>query len=176
MEEAELIIAAKQGNLRAMEGLVDRYQDQVYGITLAHTRNREDAADISQEVLIKMIKYIKNFDAGRRLFPWLYSIIMNSIRDYYNRNQHRKTTRGSDYLDEVQIVQYPEMSSEEKMSLFNALNILEAVDREMIILKYFQDTPVKDIAELMNMTESNVKIRLMRARQKMRDFLGDQDE
>ncbi len=172
MDESALIFDAQHGSLTALEELIDRYQGKIFSITLTHTRNREDAMDISQEVFMKMYKHIRHFDNTRNFFPWLYSIMMNTLRSYMNKNKKYRKNQGTDFLDEVELIDQPGMSIEDKLCLFNALDELDSKDKELIILKYFEDLSIQEIAQICSMGESNVKVSLMRARNRMKAFVG----
>ncbi len=170
MDETSLIIAARQGDKDAFGELISSYQTRVFNLALFYTRNREDAMDVAQEVFIRVYRYLGRFNIQKAFFPWMYSIIRNTLHTFYQR---RKTHQhaGSDFLELMEIPDHPDVNNEDKLYLIRAIDTLPDLDKELILLKYFEGLGIKEIAEISHLSESNIKIRLMRAREKIKVYL-----
>ena len=85
MSDQQLAIAVQGGDRRAAQLLMERYQDGLFGLALRLLRNREDAAEVAQEAMVKALARIETYDASRPFSPWVYRIARNLCID-----RHRK--------------------------------------------------------------------------------------
>lgn len=142
---------------------VRKYSDMVYRIAYSYTHSHPDSEDIMQDTLLKLYQCGKRFRDDEHLKAWLIRVAINTAKDLL-KSLKRKTT------DELcENISTPADDRE----LDHAMTSLSEDYRAVVYLHYYEGYDVKEIAKLMRITESNVKIRLKRARDKLRDFMTD---
>lgn len=140
---------------------VRKYSDMVYRIAYSYTRSHPDSEDIMQDTLLKLYQCDKRFRDDEHIKAWLIRVAINKAKDML-RSARSKTAEA---LDES--ISAPASDHE----LDRAMASLSEDYRAVVYLHYYEGYDVKEIAKLMRITESNVKIRLKRARDKLRDFM-----
>ena len=141
-------------------------------------RRREDVEEIAQQVFVKAYFSIKRFDQRAAFSTWLYKITVNECWDLLRKKKVRPLVYESD-LTEEQARQFgasaetpsatPDASDriEARQRVERMLQVLDARDRTMLILKEVQGFAVDEIAEILDLNANTVKVRLFRARQKI---------
>ena len=147
---------------------VHRNSQRLYLIALSFVKNTYDAEDILQNVFLKLWKYSKPFTDETHLDKWLTAVCVNESKNYIKNpfRQHQS-------IEECVFASSAEMDSAEKTDLYRAVMQLSKKERAVIHLFYYEDLSVKDIAKMLKMNESAVKTRLNRARNKLKQRLGD---
>lgn len=148
---------AYQENLEMVRGLL-------YNMT-----GRSDLDDLTQEVFLKAWKSLPGFSFKSSLRTWLYRIAVHVAIDHLRR---RKLTQPD--ADELVDPSTPEKDlgqSRERMILQEELMRLEDEERAMLILVYFEDRPLKEVASILSVPEGTVKSRLHTARTRLREAL-----
>ena len=147
--------------------LVDRYEKPIYNAALRITRNRDDAADITQNVFVKSMEKIDSYDRKRALFSWLYKIAINESLNMVSRRKRRAAVR----LDSVISPPTPEDDYslvESSGYLQRALDTMSMDHRVVIVLKHLLLLSYQEIADILEIPEKTVKSRLFSARQALR--------
>lgn len=142
---------------------VRKYSDMVYRVAYGYTRSRPDSEDIMQDVLMKLYRSGRSFHDEEHVKAWLIRVTANRSRDVLRSSRRRQTEE----LD----ANTPQ--EQQESSLDEAMSTLGEEYRLAVYLHYYEGYGVKEIARIMRISESNVKIRLKRARDKLRDFLTD---
>lgn len=155
------------GKISANE-LVEKYSDMVYRVAFSRTRNVEDARDITQDVFLKYLKYTKagnEFRDEEHRKAWLLKVAVNTGNTLVTSawNRHRAS------IDEVPEV--ADSRSDEKGEVYYAVMELPEKYRVVIHLFYFEELSIKQIAGVLKLSENNVKSRLHRAREALKDKL-----
>ncbi len=147
---------------------VQRNSQRLYLIALSFVKNAHDAEDILQNVFLKMWKYPKPFSDSVHLDKWLTTVCVNESKNYIKRpfRQHCD-------IDDCVFVSSDDTDSALKADLYRVVMQLSKKERTVIHLFYYEDLSVKDIAKMLKMNESAVKTRLNRARNKLKQRLGD---
>jgi len=164
------------GDVNAFSFLVEKHKDMVFTVALKITGNREDAEEIAQDAFIKAFKSLNNFRQTAKFTTWIYRIVYNAA---ISRIRKKKTDRISisneiaeNYtLDEI----YENLDrlepEEQKMMVDHAIDGLEPQEKLIIELYYMNDMSVDEIADITELTSSNVKVKLFRIRNKMQGIL-----
>ncbi len=152
----------------AFTDAVQRNSQRLYLIAFSFVKNKHDAEDILQNVFLKLWKYPKRFSDTVHLDKWLTAVCVNESKNYIKRpfRQHRD-------IDECVFVSSDDAFGTLKADLYGAVMQLSKKERAVIHLFYYEDLSVKDIAKMLKMKESAVKTRLNRARNKLKEQLGD---
>ncbi len=181
MEETpELIAAAKAGDKQAQARLVKMYSPRIYNLGLKMLRNVEDAEDLLQEAFITAFRKLDSFKEASTFYTWIYRIGVNialgKLRQQ-SRMQISYSIQEPDFesLQGMSISDWPEyietkVSDEEfREALKVALDDLDEKYRSVFVLRDLEGMSTQEAAEALDLTESNVKVRLMRARLFLRD-------
>ncbi|MGE7673336.1 RNA polymerase sigma factor [Lysinibacillus sp. NPDC094403] len=170
MTEIELIERAQQGDKDAYIELIRIHQRTVEKFAFQCGVHSNDLADVSQEVFVKLYRFLDQFKQDR-FTTWLYKITLNATRDYYRKEQREQVKE--ERLNAQQ--QMPSSSAEkhvlnfeEDRLLHNAIKALDEKYRYPIILFYFHELKYEEIAEVLNISLSTVKVRLLRAKEKLK--------
>jgi RNA polymerase sigma factor (sigma-70 family) len=165
--DEELIREIKSGSKSAMDVLVRRHYKTVFAFIYRRVTDKATAYDLTQEVFIKVIKNIKKYSKKGRFKNWLLTIAVNQCRDYFRSSEARNNKLTSE-LEEDNFKSKVSISSvfekkENRKLIMNALEQLPHFQREVVLLKYFHDLTLNEIAEITNSNETTVKSRLYQA-------------
>lgn len=173
--DEQAIRMCQQGNRQAYGFLVQRYMKRAYYSALGIVGSHDAALDLSQDAFVRAFRAIKKFDTNRQFFTWYYQILrnlcLNFIRD--KKRHARSFSEMDDYQmkslsDESQDASRAVEQSELKTIMWQAINSLKPNEREIIVLKDFQDLPYKEIAEILNIPIGTVMSRLFNARKALK--------
>jgi len=180
MTDNEAILACLSGDKNSYKWIVEKYKYRAYNSALIFTGNREDAMDLSQEAFIRAYRALQRFDQNRSFFTWYYQILKNLCINYLHskRRRHQVSIDDPDhqYLSPVENSSMSPDEALEKMErnklIWNAIQNLDEADREIILMKEFQEFSYKDIAESLDIPIGTVMSRLYYARKKLVKRLG----
>ncbi len=184
MDEKTLVERAKQGDKVALSKLVHKYSERVYNLALRILRNREDAEDVLQETFLTVIEKINTFDGRSSFFTWIYRIATNAslMRLRKKKVVFQQLNDNPDFQESVESRVFIDWSQDPSLNVFDAevkqkineaINKLSDIYRGVFILRDIEGLSIKETSEILQITEENVKIRLRRARQFLRDYLSD---
>jgi len=174
-DELAAIGEVLRGNNDAFRLIVDRYKGLVVRLSLSFLGNREEAEEAAQEIFLRAFRSLHRFSLDKRLLPWLYSIAVNHLRSAYGRMRRRdeRTTAVEVELaaggesDPQRIV----VDDYERTALRHAVDCLPPTLREVVVLYYYEQMRVEGISSILGIGVENVKSRLFRGRQKLRETL-----
>lgn len=179
VNEKALILRCQRGEKQAYGELVKKYMKRAYYTALGFIGSHEAALDLSQEAFIRAYRAIHKLDADRKFYTWYYQILknlcLNFIRD---RSRH---ARSFSEVGEMVLKTMPDKSAdasvilekeELKEQVWKAINELKPHEKEIILLKDFQDHSYKEIAELMHCPLGTVMSRLFTARKALKQKLS----
>ena len=184
-QEIEWIKSAQHGESEAFAPLVQRYQQRVFSLVYHLVRRRDEVEDLAQEIFIKAFRAIRSYNFQSSFVTWLSRIATNHCYDYL---RHERASRVSFYWQmgensqqelEANAESQPEqaLNHEERTVLKDLVTkLLERApenDRKILILKELQDYSVEEIAEILDLKPTTVKVRLHRARKRMLDDLRE---
>jgi len=158
----------KMADLKDFSGLVDLYYAKIFYHCVKITKNNHDSADITQDTFTKAFISIKNLRNAESFGAWLFKICNNEIKLFY-RNRQKNI---SESIDTENIIDTSPRSPKKYYKLYSAIDILDEKYRKLIILKYFAEFSVKEIAALMGLEEKLVKSRLYDARRKLENLIS----
>ncbi len=167
LSEREVIKQVQKGHTEAYQVIVERYMKRAYYIALGYLRNAQDAMDISQESFIKAFRKIKRFDPERSFFPWFYKLLKNLCLDHI---KHRSRSQEIP-LDEARVLKEEREDREMKEILWRGIEKLPFEQREVIILRYFQQFSYQEIAEITARPVGTVMSSLYYAKKRLREVI-----
>ena len=175
-QEAALVAAAKAGDSAAFEQLVKATTADIYTLAYRLTGDEEDARDVVQDAYIRAFKSIKRFRGEARFSTWMYRITANCAATHLarrNKNRHEELSNDEPIADSRPEID-PEGMAETGMlrdRVSEALAELPPRLRAVVVLRDIYDLPHEAIASELGITESAAKVRLHRARRKLRERL-----
>tara|TARA_B100001093_G_scaffold128121_2_gene120610 strand:+ start:2675 stop:3295 length:621 start_codon:yes stop_codon:yes gene_type:complete len=158
---------------KLFEILYDRYFPFVYGQCLSYFKNTEDAEDISQDIFFKLFLKLNTFKFKSKFFTWLYRFVHNHCINYKRSHKHKILENKNVNLERMssQFLCYHYSGNQNEnqkiLQLNQALLLLSKHEQEMILFKYCNHGTIKEMAENYNCSESAVKMRLKRLKQKL---------
>lgn len=183
--DAELVLAVQGGDPSAYRGLVEKYQGRIYTMVYGVVRDREDAADITQDAFIKAFRKLDSFRADARFYTWVYRIAMNAAIDFTRRRQ-RSPLQGLDEdlgvrdadrgIEDADRIDGPQRMLERKQlhgAILAALDQLSEEHKVVVLLREVEGMAYRDIAETLDVAEGTVMSRLFYARKRLQLLLSD---
>lgn len=176
VEVKRLIAEFKYGNQQAFTEIVRRYRSQVIALAYKMVKDRDEAADIAQNVFVKMAKAIWRYDEQKKFYTWLYRITVNASIDHI-RKHHRYRHEPLDSFHDLSesFRSSPEFifrREQIREYIVEAADLLNEKQRSAFMLRDVEGCKVDDVANIMNMPEATVRWYLHRARGKIRKELG----
>jgi len=176
----ETIIEAiiNEGKTELFGLLYDRYADKVFRKCISFVQDRDVAQDMVQDVLLKVFTQLSKFKGHSRFSTWLYAITYNYCVEYYRRSQRYPT---ADIDDGPDIAEPDDQAEKDLLSLRaeklrKAMDLISPEDKAILLMKYQDDTSIKDLTEQLDASESAVKMRLARARERVRSIIQEAEQ
>ena len=168
LSESEILTLVQKGDREAYQEIVVRHMQSAYYVALAFVHNHQDALDLSQEAFIKAFRKIKKFDTKRPFFPWFYRILKNLCIDHY---KHRRRLNEVP-LENVRILEVEHEDREMKKALWKGIDELPDEQKEIIVLRYFQQLSYQEIAEILDKPTGTVMSSLYYAKKRLKGIVG----
>ncbi len=168
LSESEILTLVQKGDREAYQEIVVRHMRSAYYVALAFVHNHQDALDLSQEAFIKAFRKIKKFDTKRPFFPWFYRILKNLCIDHY---KHRRRLNEVP-LENVRVLGVEHEDREMKKALWKGIDELPNEQKEIIVLRYFQQLSYQEIAEILNKPIGTVMSSLYYAKKRLKGIVG----
>ena len=175
-EDGHYIRKVLGGETNAYTFLVDKYKSMAFSLALRMLKNREDAEEVAQDAFVKAYQSLAQFRGGARFSTWLYRIVYTtaiskmrrSSREVYSIDDEQVKEKES---AEISDAYYQLKESERKKFLDIALEKLDPDENFLVILYYYEEKELEEIARITERTKNNVKVKIFRARQKMMGML-----
>lgn len=174
LNDNELVFRIVQTNdAHLFAVLYDRYVSVVYNKCYGFARNKEEAEDLTHDVFIQLFIKLRTFKGRAKFSTWLYSFTYNFCVNYVQRNSNKKKEKVTVVTDQVKddVIE----GEEDDASLFalksdqlaKALQMIDPNEKMILLMKYQDDMPIKEISVLLDLGESAVKMRLKRAKERV---------
>jgi len=175
LDEEELIALSRKGDQDGFQTLMERHRATLVKTSFLTTRDREIAQDVVQETLIQCWKGLPSYEPRGSFRAWLIKILVNQARRQYRRKRvptvpldtaSKMPSSSGNPNDAAQRQEQHERVSE-------ALELLTNDHREVVILRYFSELTMPEIAHALSCREGTVKSRLSRAQSRLRQILSE---
>lgn len=170
--EQHLIEAAKQ-NPEHFGPLYDKYYKQIFGYVYQRMDCKDSAFDLTSQVFLKALTNIEKYEyKGVPFASWLYRIAHSEVMQSFRTKKNLRTINAdiSDLRNICEEVEQ-EYMEEYKSVLMTVIKNLPEDDVQLIELRFFEKRPFKEIAEILNLTETNAKVKLYRILEKVKKTL-----
>lgn len=168
-EAIDLVNESKKGSDQAFEDIINIYKEYLYKMAFIYTKNEHDALDIYQETVYKAYLNIDKLKDSSYFKTWITRILINNVN---MKNRHVNRFRDVEVEDYIGEIEYS--SIEEKIDLYDAIDVLEEKYKTPIILQYFQDLTISQISKIMDCNENTVKSYIRRGKKKLYDLLKEE--
>ena len=173
--DTEIIERTLAGDTRIFSELVKRYQNFVFTITLRYTPNREDAEEIAQDAFIKAFKSLGSFRGDSKFSTWLFTITTTSCLSFLRKK--KLDIRSLDNEKVMAVVENQDsgfnanqMETKSRQTMVNeAIQLLSPDDANILTLFYKGEQSLEEISVVMGIEANAVKVRLHRARARLKD-------
>ena len=172
IDEEWLLVQAAQKDNKAFRPLYETYYDVIFSFVFRRTGEEYVAADLCSNVFFKALQQIKKYKhRGLPFSAWLYRIAANEVAQYYRNNSKQRVVS----VDEAHIGELKEeIQTEEPYTqemLLQAMDKLKEADIEILELRFFEMRPFKEIAMMLDITESNAKMKTYRVLERLAKHL-----
>ncbi len=176
-DDQSLIRLSQKGDKQAFGVLVRRYMRGAYFVALGLVGSHDDALDLSQDAFVRSYRAIRRFETGRNFFTWYYKILrnlcFNHLRDRKKRAERirRIDTEASFQIQDAGGLQPDEILERKERSeqVWAAIEQLSDIEREVIVLREFQELSYQEIAASLDCPIGTVMSRLYNARRHLAD-------
>lgn len=172
-DDAYYIEKVLGGETEAFAVLVDRHKTLAYNISIGIVKKPEDAEEITQDAFVKAYRSLKNFKGDSKFSTWLYRIVYNSSISHLRKKQRElpTDTESREMMKSSGLIDDDGSQNDEILAaaLNKAVDALPSGEKTMISLYYYEDSSVEEIAKIMALSVSNVKVRLFRTRKKLHE-------
>ncbi|MBF0408581.1 MAG: sigma-70 family RNA polymerase sigma factor [Candidatus Riflebacteria bacterium] len=160
------------GKTTAFAEIVSRYQKKIYSMALGYTRNLDSALDLSQEIFLETYKSLHRYDQSRSFTNWILKVASNQCSKFVRKRVDIPSENNDSIPDVAQTNPLEIMIKDESRSdIMKAFNKLPEDQKMPVWLYYFFDRSCNQIAEILEIPLSSVKVRLFRARQTLGSLL-----
>jgi len=170
MDEAGIILKCQRGDLEKFSLLYDKYIKKIYDFIYYKTHHKETAEDITSRVFIKAIEKISSFNIAKGTFQaWIYQVARNTVIDHY------RTAKMDDNIEDVWDLSddydiKKDIDTKEKVrELRKHLKELTPAQREIVIMRTWQELSYKEISEILSKSEASCKMAYSRALKNLKD-------
>ena len=151
------------------EHLYERYADKVYRKCLSFVKDEAKAEDFTHDIFLKLVLSLSSYKEHAKFSTWLYSITYNFCVDKVRTSKKLQEVALEENFDGIiDDTEDAELKEIEARRLRETLHQVSPEERSILLMKYQEDLSIKDIAEMLGVTESAVKMRLKRAKEKVR--------
>ncbi|MGI9530328.1 RNA polymerase sigma factor [Lutimonas sp.] len=166
-----------QGDTNAFAYLINKYKDMSYTLAIKIVKSHEDAEEVAQDSFLKAYEKLNTFKGNAKFSTWLYTIV---YRNAISKIRKKKVTTSDidDYVidNHHEGADFPQLESlkneEQQKYVREAVNMLPEKDALLITLFYMNDNSIEEIEEITGLSQSNIKVKLFRARKKLNQSLS----
>jgi RNA polymerase sigma-70 factor, ECF subfamily len=156
-----------------IDEIMNKYGQEVLQLAYSYVKNKEIAEDLTQDIFVKCFKSIHTYKGKSKLRTWVWRVAINHCKDYLKSWYNQKviiTDNETTYTGLLQeSVEQTVIQNDEDHQLASAVMNLPIKYREVIYLFYFEEMPIKEIAEVIEVKENTVKTRLRRGKELLKE-------
>ncbi|MCQ2913803.1 MAG: RNA polymerase sigma factor [Alphaproteobacteria bacterium] len=170
--EIDLMRKIAKGDAKSFQELFALYERPVFNYVWRMTTNISSAEDITQDVFLKVWKNASSWKPDYQLKTWLYKIAYTTYVDKF-RSEKITTELPENLIDNSLSLEQECIQQEQQKRVENAVKTLPKQQRHALVLCYYQGLKAKEIAEIMNMKTNAVEVMIHRAKQTLKELLGE---
>ncbi len=174
----EQLIRAAQKDPQAFAPLYDKYYVQIFRFVLKRLGNEQDAADVTSQVFVKAITNIQKYQfRGVPFTSWLHMVARNEVNLLFRNKKYDRTidVKTEHLHDIVQEFEDTEDDQQKLAMLLEGISQLKLEEIELLEMRYFEKRAFKEVSEILEISESNAKVRMHRIMNKLKNLILDED-
>lgn len=184
MHKADFLSLVSQcvaGNEAAIDSLFRQYEPGIFRLALSMVDDPAEAGEITQETLISALKALGKYEEKQSFRAWLFTIAVNCSRSHLRKRRVREKLQATLtrlFRIEFEKQALPEeafIQNEREAALWKSLNQLDDHLRIVVVLRYFHELPIREIANILSIPEGTIHSRLHNAREQLRVTLAHLD-
>lgn len=166
----------RAGDRKAFADLVNKHKVRVFSVAYQIVKNREDAEEVAQDAFMKVFNSLSNFRGESKFSSWMYRIVYNTAISKVRRKTHELSPINEDAINNFTLDEIFENLDkrdevQQKQLVNDMMTQLNPDERGLISLYYFDSRSVEEISHVLDISSSNVKVKLYRIRKKMHSLL-----
>ncbi len=173
----QLIVSAKNKDQKAQTRLINLFWVDVFSFIMKKVQDEYVADELTVSVFSKILGKLDLYDPNFQFKTWMLTIAQNSIIDYWRRRARENEDSTANFDDfKNHLALSPEellISEEDQRQILNIIETLDAKYQEIIHLRFFEEKSIKEVAEELDITVANTKVRIMRAKKLLAGLLKD---
>ncbi len=169
LNEIKLIKESMKGNKESFGILIKNNKEYLYKMAFLYVKDEQDALEVIHETVYRAFLNIEKLKKAKFFNTWITRILINVSIDFLKKKGKNERLDESTPI----IKEKCEISTEEKLDLYNAIDLLNDNYKTVIIMMYFNDMKIKDISKVMEIPENTVKTYLRRAKQALGEVLKE---
>ena len=151
------------------ETAYDKYADMLYRLALSHLNNSEDAQDVVHDVFVKYMSTPKLLTGGEHERAWFVRVTVNQCHDFLRKKKYRN------HADLDEIIEMPKQEQEKLPDIVGMVSKLPEKYKSVVILHYLEGYSVDEVAKMLRISASAVKMRLSRGREMLKNILEKEE-
>ncbi|WP_250278027.1 sigma-70 family RNA polymerase sigma factor [[Clostridium] colinum] len=155
----------KKTKVYLIENTLLKNYNKYYKLAFSYVQNEADAMDIIQECSYKAIKNANLLKEDKYVDTWIYRIVINQCKTFLSKNIH--------ITEDIYETNIPFEDKYENIDLKNALNCLDNDEKAIVILRFFEDLKIEDVANVLNINVNTAKSKLYRCLNKLKSIVGE---
>ncbi len=173
----QIIINAQKGDLLAFEQIVFALEKLIFNYLFRLLGSKSDAEDAVQDTFIKVYKNLKTYQPEKKFSTWVFAIAINTAYDSLRKRKYvieTDLTKALDLKDETKLGEDPYYTAEREVNaqiVQKHLNQLKPVQKNLVLLYYYKDFSLQEIADLLKMPLGTIKTNLFRAREELKELI-----
>ena len=165
------------GLLESFDSIYNRHHKNVYNYIAFRINNQYDAEELANDVFVKAMQNKQKYNPDFAMEAWLIGIAKNVVTDYLRKTMRRKFVPLDNIMGMISGNRQPEevvVLNEEIKELLLAMNLLKDVERQILSMKFATDLKHREIAEIIGISEANVKVTAYRALNKLKKHMKEE--
>lgn len=171
-EDHRLIRKILDGDKGAFEQLVRKHYANVYAYCRRRVWNESTAADLTQDIFLKLVSSIYRYKFSGKFSNFLFTITVNTCNDYFRKHQQEQTCELQELPENAKSMADTVIENEENALLYQRLSSLPEMQKQALILYYYHGLKAKDIAKITGVPLSTTKSRIKQGLDKLRKLYG----
>ncbi len=158
-----------QGDTQQFGVLVNRYKNLVFTLAIRMIKNREEAEEVAQDSFVKIFTHLGKFKGTAKFSTWVYKVTYNNCLDFIKARKRTFTELNVNDYEDFQIADLDNAltqleEAERNSKILDCINALNPEEAFLLTLHYYEDHSLKEISSVMDISLSNVKVKLHRGR------------
>ena len=178
-EELHIISSILAGKTERFAYFLDKYGQQVFNLIVRMTNSPEDAEELTQDSFMKAFEHLSSFNGNSSFSTWIYRIAYNTALSFLRKKNVEQTVIDDNQWNRISDTQIDDAlnneSEEQIEKLQQALIKLTAEERALVTLFYEEEHSIQELAQILNLNEGNIKVKLHRLRKKLYVLMQKED-